>query len=145
MTIYTIGFARKSAQEFFETLRRSGAKRLLDIRLHNTSQLAGFTKRKDLQYFLQQIVGMEYCEVPLLAPEDRFLKEYRKTKDWAQFEQRYLELLKERQVERQIERGLFEGGAVLLCSEAKPERCHRRIAAEYLIRHLLVGTDIQHL
>lgn len=79
MTIYTIGFTKKTAREFFEALRGSGARHLLDIRLHNTSQLVGFTKRDDLRYFLRQIVDMEYHEVPILAPEDSFLSEYRKT------------------------------------------------------------------
>ena len=81
MTIYTIGFTKKSAKEFFEALRGSGAKHLLDIRLHNISQLAGFTKRDDLRYFLKQIVNIEYHEVPILAPEGSFLSEYRKTGD----------------------------------------------------------------
>jgi len=85
VTIYTIGFTKKSAEEFFEALRRSGARHLLDIRLHNTSQLAGFTKRNDLRYFLGQIVNMEYHEMPILAPEDSFISEYRETRDWVKF------------------------------------------------------------
>lgn len=145
MTIYTIGFTKKSAEEFFEALRRCGAKHLLDIRLHNTSQLAGFTKRGNLQYFLKQIVNMEYHEVPILAPEDSFIKEYRKTGDWVRFEQRYLKLLQQRQVERHIEPGWFEDGAILLCSEVKPDRCHRRLAAEYLVHSMLPGANIKHL
>jgi len=145
VTIYTIGFTKKSAKEFFEALRRSGAKHLLDIRLHNTSQLAGFTKGRDLEYFLKQVVNMEYHEVPILAPEDSFLKEYRKTKDWARFEQQYLELVRQRQVERYMQRTWFEEGAVLLCSETKPEHCHRRLAAEYLANSVLLGANIEHL
>ena len=145
MTIYTIGFTKKSAKEFFETLRRSGARHLLDIRLHNTSQLAGFTKRYDLRYFLRQIVNMEYHEMPILAPEDSFLSEYRKTGDWAKFEQSYLELIRQRQVEHHIAPALFKDGVVLLCSEAEPDHCHRRLAAEYLAHSILVGTNIEHL
>lgn len=145
MAIFTIGFTKMAAEEFFETVRRSGAKHLLDIRLHNTSQLAGFTKREDLRYFLRQILDMEYHEVRMLAPEDSLLKEYRRTKDWAKFEQGYIELLKQRQVERHIDISLFEEGAVLLCSEAKPDRCHRRLAAEYLAHSLLTGAAIEHL
>ncbi len=145
MTIYTIGFAKKSAEQFFEALRYSTAKRLLDIRLRNTSQLAGFTKREDLRYFLKQMLDMEYQEVPLLAPEDTLLRDYRKTRDWLDFEQRYLDLIKQRQVENQIERHLFEDGAVLLCSEPKPDKCHRRLAAEYLAHSLVTGADIIHL
>ena len=145
MTIYTIGFTKKSAEDFFEALRQSRAKHLLDIRLHNTSQLAGFTKRENLQYFLKQIVNMEYHEVLILAPEDSFLNEYRKTGDWARFERSYLDLLQQRQVERYIESAWFEEGAVLLCSETSPDHCHRRLAAEYLIHAMLPRATIEHL
>jgi len=145
MTIYTIGFNKKSAKEFFEALRRSGARHLLDIRLHNTSQLAGFTKRDDLHYFLRQIVNMEYHEVSILAPEDSFLSEYRKTGDWAKFEQSYLELIRQRQVECHIDPSLFEDGVVLLCSEAEPNHCHRRLVAEYLVHSLFPKANIEHL
>ena len=145
MTIYTIGFTKKSAKEFFETLRGSGAKHLLDIRLHNESQLAGFTKRNDLRYFLGYIVNMEYHEVPILAPEDSFLSEYRKTGDWAKFEQSYLELIRRRQVEHHIAPALFRDGVVLLCTEAEPNHCHRRLAAEYLVRSLFPNANIEHL
>lgn len=145
MTIYTIGFTKKSAEEFFEALRHSGARHLLDIRLHNKSQLAGFAKRDDLRYFLRQILNMEYHEIPILAPEDSFLNEYRKTGNWAKFEQSYLELIRQRQVELHIDRTLFEDGAVLLCSEAEPDHCHRRLAAKYLARSMLAGANIEHL
>lgn len=145
MTIYTIGFTKKSAKEFFESLRRSRARHLLDIRLHNKSQLAGFTKRDNLRYFLRQIVNMEYREMPILAPEDSFLNEYRKTGDWAKFEQSYLELIRQRQVEHHIDPALFKDGAVLLCSEAEPNHCHRRLAAEYLVRSLFPNANIEHL
>lgn len=145
MTIYTIGFTKKSAKEFFEALRHSGARHLLDIRLHNTSQLAGFTKRDDLCYFLRQIVNMEYHEKPILAPEDSFLNAYRKTGDWAKFEQSYLELIRQRQVEHHIDPALFKSGVVLLCSEAEPSHCHRRLAAEYLACSTLAGDNIKHL
>ena len=145
MTIYTIGFTKKSAEEFFEALRHSGARHLLDIRLHNKSQLAGFAKRDDLRYFLRQILNMEYHEIPILAPEDSFLNEYRKTGNWAKFEQSYLELIRQRQVELHIDPTLFEDGAVLLCSEVKPNRCHRRLAAEYLAHSMLAGANIEHL
>ena len=145
MTIYTIGFTRKSAKEFFKALQDSGAKHLFDIRLHNKSQLAGFTKRDDLRYFLKHIVNMEYHEVPILAPEDSFLREYYKTGDWDKFEHSYLELIRERQVECHINPALFKDGVVLLCSEAEPYHCHRRLAAEYLASSMLAGSNIEHL
>ena len=126
-------------------LRNSGAKHLLDIRLNNKSQLAGFTKRDDLSYFLKQLVNMKYHEVPTLAPEESMLKEYRKTDDWAKYEQEYLELIRQRQVERHIASVLFEEGIVLLCSEAEPVHCHRRIAAEYLAKTRPTDAKITHL
>lgn len=137
LTIYTIGFTKKSAEDFFEALRRSGAKHLLDIRLNNKSQLTGFTKRNDLPYFLKRLVNMEYREVPMLAPEESILKEYRKTGDWARYEQKYLELVQQRHAEKHIASVLFDEGVVLLCSEAEPTHCHRRLAAEYLVERML--------
>ena len=145
MTIYTIGFTKKPARDFFEALKKSGAKHLLDIRLHNTSQLAGFTKRDDLRYFVKEIAGMEYHEVPVLAPEDGALSDYRKSGDWDRFEECYATLIRRRRPENEIDPALFEEGAVLLCSEATAERCHRRLAAEYLKRTLLPQAEIVHL
>ncbi|MDP2661980.1 MAG: DUF488 domain-containing protein [Dehalococcoidia bacterium] len=145
MIIYTIGFTKKTAEVFFEALRSTGARHLLDIRLHNTSQLAGFTKRDDLRYFLGRVLGMEYHEAPVLAPDEDALRAYRKSSDWTSFEQCYLTGLRQRQAERLVDRALFEQGAVLLCSEPKPERCHRRLAAEYLKGQLLLNAVIAHL
>ena len=143
MTIYTIGFTKKSAEEFFKLLRHSGAKHLLDIRLNNTSQLTGFTKRSDLPYFLKHLVGMEYHEIPLLAPDESILKEYRKAGDWAKYEERYLDLLRRRDAAKHISTTLLQDGVVLLCSEAKPAHCHRRLAAEYLSQALPTETKIE--
>ena len=145
MTIYTIGFTKKTAEEFFEALRSSGAKHLFDIRLHNTSQLAGFTKRDDLRYFLKRIVDMEYHEVPILAPDNSILVRYRETGDWEEYEKAYLELIRQREVERHLNLKLFRKGVVFLCSEAEPDCCHRRLAAEYLKRTLFRRAKIQHL
>ena len=145
MIIYTIGFNEKSAEEFFETLRRSGARHLLDIRLSNTSQMAGFTKRNHLPYFLKEIVNMEYHAVPILAPEKSLRDEYRKTGDWTKYERSYLELIRQRQVELHMESSLFDDGVVLLCSEVKPDRCHRRLAADYLVHSLFPGASVEHL
>ncbi len=145
MTIYTIGFTKKTAEEFFEALRSSGARHLFDIRLHNTSQLAGFTKRDDLRYFLKQILNMEYHEVPILAPDDSILVRYRETGDWGEYERMYLALLRRRKVKRHMDPKLFKRGVVLLCSEAEPDHCHRRLAAKYLSSTVLSGAEIQHL
>jgi uncharacterized protein (DUF488 family) len=147
LTIYTIGFTKKTAEKFFEALRNSGAKHLLDIRLKNNSQLAGFTKKNDLPYFLKRLVNMEYHEIPILAPDESILKEYRKTGDWARYEQQYLALLQQRNAEKHITPALFEEGIVLLCSEAEATHCHRRLAAEYLVQNIpsINKTKIIHL
>ena len=136
MRIYTIGFTGKTAAEFFEPLKRNHIKRLLDIRLKNTSQLAGFTKKNDLEYFLKEILGADYFHVPILAPAEELLKKYKSDNDWAYYEPEYLRLLDTRGVEKNIDRSLFDRDVVLLCSEETPERCHRRLAAEYLSKFL---------
>ena len=147
MTIYTIGFTKKSAKDFFESLSSSEAEHLLDIRFNNKSQLAGFTKRNDLRYFLKHLVNMEYHEVPVLAPEESMLKEYRKNRDWREYEQRYLELIRHRKAEKHIAPTLIDKGIVLLCSEAEPTYCHRRLAAEYLVQTMPteIKAEIVHL
>jgi len=143
--ICTIGFTRKSAAEFFELLRSAGIARLIDVRLHNVSQLAGFSKRDDLAYFLREICRAEYVHEPLLAPTEELLAAYRGREiRWDEYERRFNALIVERAIERTVPREYFAVPAVLLCSEAAPERCHRRLVAEYLaekwgdvtIRHL---------
>lgn len=133
MAVYTIGFTKKSAAEFFGTLRRAGIKRLLDVRLSNSSQLGGFTKRDDLAYFLDAILGAEYRHEPLLAPTRELLDQYKKRRgSWRDYEEAFLTLMRDRAIESQLDRSLFEGPTVLLCSEPTAERCHRRLVLEYL-------------
>ena len=133
MEIYTIGFTKKTAAEFFGSLRRAGIKRLIDVRLNNTSQLAGFAKRDDLEYFLHQICQAEYRHEPMLSPDKELLDGYKKkTVPWDEYESRFLALLRERQAETRLDRRLFDVPAVLLCSEPTAEHCHRRLVAEYL-------------
>ncbi len=111
-------------------------RRLLDVRLNNSSQLAGFTKRTDLRFFLQALCDAEYVHEPLLAPTPDLLDTYRKRKGgWTQYEREFLALMAERRVEERLDRGLFAGPTVLLCSEATADRCHRRLALEYLQGH----------
>lgn len=132
-TLYTIGFTRSSAAHFFGRLRTAGVRRLIDVRLNNTSTLAGFTKRDDLAFFLCDIMAAEYHHVPLLAPTPEMLKAYQaKQITWDDYAARYDALLLERQVASSLDQGLFTGPSVLLCSEATPERCHRRLVAEHL-------------
>jgi uncharacterized protein (DUF488 family) len=144
MKIYTIGFTKKSAESFFETLRRSGATRLVDVRLNNVSQLAGFTKKQDLPYFLKTICNMEYTHLPILAPTQELLGGYKKDHhDWQWYEQRFLDVMKERRVEDTISPDTLDNSC-LLCSEAKPQHCHRRLVAEYLKSHW-ADVEITHL
>lgn len=144
MTIYTIGFTKKSAEQFFEALRRSGARRVVDVRLNNVSQLAGFAKKQDLKYFLEKICGMEYVHLPILAPTQQILDEYKKHKgDWQVYERRFLELMRERKIEEQVPPDVIADGC-LLCSEDKPDHCHRRLVAEYLKEHW-GDVEIRHL
>lgn len=142
---YTIGFTQKSAPAFFKTLRHHGVKRLLDVRINNTSQLAGFTKRDDLPFFLQELCGAEYRHEPLLAPTQTLLKRYRQGEVvWSVYAADFLQLLSERSVEKVLTPEFFETPTVLLCSEATPERCHRRLVVEYL-KEKWGALDIIHL
>jgi len=130
--IFTIGFTKKSAESFFAKLKSAGVKRLLDIRLNNISQLAGFTKKDDLHYFVKEICGIEYTHLPELAPTQDILKAYKKNQaSWSDYEHKFLELMRSRRVEETIPRELLDGSC-LLCSEEKPDHCHRRLVAEYL-------------
>jgi uncharacterized protein (DUF488 family) len=145
MDIYSIGFTHKSASEFFEILKSNGIERLLDVRLSNTSQLAGFTKQADLAYFLKQICGAEYEHEPLLAPSEELFRAYRKEGgSWEALADGYLKLLKARKVESVLSKSSFKKKTVLLCSEATPDQCHRRLALEYLEKHW-PGLKIHHL
>lgn len=130
--LFTIGFTKKTAEAFFTKLSKAGVKRVIDIRLNNVSQLAGFAKRDDLRYFLKTICNIDYIHKPELAPPRDILEEYKKNKgDWSVYEKRFLALLAERKPEQTISRDMFDGGC-LLCSEDKPDNCHRRLVAEYL-------------
>lgn len=133
MEIYTIGFTQTTAERFFKRLADAGVARLLDVRLNNTSQLAGFAKAKDLPYFLQELVGATYEHEPLLAPTQELLDEYKKRKgDWRAYERQFLDLLASRRIESALSIGDFRAPTALLCSEASAEHCHRRLVCEYL-------------
>lgn len=144
MKLFTIGFTKKPARRFFELLRASGAKRVVDVRLNNVSQLAGFAKKDDLAYFLKEICGMHYVHVPELAPTQEMLDEYRKQKgEWRTYENSFLALMKQRRIEESVPKEVVADGC-LLCSEDKPHHCHRRLVAEYLKEHW-GDVDIAHL
>lgn len=133
MEVYSIGFTKRTAAEFFGALKRVGIKRLLDVRLNNSSQLAGFTKRDDLPFFLKEICGAEYVHEPLLAPTQDLLDAYKKQKgSWENYERKFLQLMADRRVENRIDRNLFAVPTALLCSETTADHCHRRLVLEYL-------------
>jgi len=135
MKIFTIGFTNKKAERFFEGLRRAGVKRVVDVRLNNISQLAGFTKKDDLNYFLRTIGHIEYVHVPDLAPTKEMLDAYKKQHgDWGVYERAFTNLMELRGIEKHVTKDVVDS-CCLLCSEDKPHHCHRRLVAEYLQRH----------
>lgn len=135
MKVYTIGFTEKSAETFFGLLESSGAKRLLDVRLNNRSQLAGFAKRDDLRFFLRRIAGMDYVHEPLLAPTQELLDRYKKRGGaWEAYERDFVSLMESRRIEANVARDLV-ADSCLLCSEHKPQQCHRRLVLEYFQKH----------
>ena len=134
IAVYTIGFARKSAETFFAKLEEYGVWRVVDIRLRNTSALAGFTRRDDLRFFLGRVTGIDYTHRPELAPSPALLDDYQKARiDWPTYERRFNEIITERRIETQVTHEEMDH-ACLLCSEPEPNKCHRRLVAEYLKR-----------
>lgn len=130
--IFTIGFAQKTAREFFTRLMNSGIQKIVDVRLNNVSQLAGFTKKDDLEYFLQTIGGVGYIHKPDLAPTKEILNAYKnKEINWDEYEIRYRALLKTRKAENLVTPEEMNR-CCLLCSEPTADKCHRRLLAEYL-------------
>ncbi len=133
MEICTIGFTQTTAEHFFRRLADAGLQRLLDVRLNNTSQLAGFAKAADLPYFLRELVGATYQHQPLLAPTKDLLDAYKKHKgDWGTYERGFLALMERRRIDVVLDRADFEKRTALLCSEATAEHCHRRLVVEFL-------------
>jgi len=132
MTLYTIGSGKKSAREFFTLLQQNGVRRLIDIRLNNTSQLAGFTKKVDLEYFLKAIADIDYIHMPEFAPTEKLLEGYKSKKiSWLEYEDEYFRILEVRQTLDKLSYNFFESSC-LLCSEPTAKQCHRRLLAEYL-------------
>ena len=132
MKVFTIGFTKKNAEQFFGRLKQPGLVRLVDARMNNVSQLAGFTKKDDLRFFLRQISNIDYLHMPELAPSQDILDDYKKNGgDWATYERKFLALMEKRRVEDNVSKDIINGGC-LLCSEPTPEHCHRRLVAEYL-------------
>ncbi|MGJ5070814.1 DUF488 domain-containing protein [Bradyrhizobium oligotrophicum] len=143
--VFTIGFTQTSAERFFNRLDKAGIKTVIDVRLHNTSQLAAFAKADDLAFFLLKINNISYVHQPLLAPTDAMLKAYKKEKgDWDVYEKRFINLMEERKIEQRLTPKMFEG-ACLLCSEALPHHCHRRLVCDYLNEKWNGALSVRHL
>lgn len=144
ITLYTIGFTKKNARAFFGALLDAGVTRVVDVRLNNTSQLAGFAKRDDLTYFLQAVGGIGYIHLPQFAPSEEILDDYKKKQlPWPAYEERFLALMARRNPAAKLVPAEFDRNC-LLCSEAQPDQCHRRLVAEYL-RDLWGPVTVKHL
>jgi uncharacterized protein (DUF488 family) len=145
VNVATIGFTQTDAESFFGRLRKADVKKVIDVRLHNTSQLSGFAKANDLKYFLHQIDSIQYSHEPLLAPTDDMLKGYKKQKGaWADYERAFLRLMAEREIDKRFTPHDFDR-ACLLCSEAKPHHCHRRLVCDYLNDKWKGALSVHHL
>lgn len=149
-TLFTIGFTKKTAEEFFRLLQEAEVQRVIDIRENRVGQLAGFAKYPDIAFFLDSVppCGIEYIYEPLFAPTPEIRQAYRTTKDWNEYEKSFFELMEQRKVLERAQPSMFEGRVALLCSEAGPEKCHRRLVAELLAKHWRVlGHDgeVRHL
>lgn len=132
INIFTIGFTKKSAEVFFTKLKEAGVKRIVDVRLNNSSQLAGFSKKDDLIYFLKELADIDYVHMPELSPTKEILDAFKKKKgDWAAYVNDFIDLLKQRGVEDTVSKDIMDRGC-LLCSEDQPDQCHRRLVADYL-------------
>lgn len=142
--LFTIGFTKKSAEKFFTSLRASGVKTLVDVRLNNVSQLAGFSKRDDLRFFLKEICEIEYVHLADLAPTKEMLDAYKKSGgSWDEYAKRFLDLMAARRIEDTLSKEMLSNSC-MLCSEDKPLHCHRRLVAEYL-QERWNGVSIEHL
>lgn len=143
---FTIGFTQKSASRFFTLLSDAGVKKLIDVRLNNVSQLAGFAKRDDLKFFLNELCEADYQHLEELAPTKSILDAYKKKQMvWEEYEDRFLNLMEQRNIERLVTPSELENSC-LLCSEHKPHHCHRRLVVEYLNAHWgNVNLDVVHL
>lgn len=145
ITLYTIGFTKKSAEHFFNLLRDNNVKQLVDVRISNSSQLAGFAKGKDLEFFVREICHIPYKHVADFAPSKELLDRWHKQDvTWEEYERIYIQLLNDRNIMRNYGIKAFDGSC-FLCSEDTPEQCHRRLLAEYLKKHSTEQVMILHL
>lgn len=145
ITLYTIGFTKKSACEFFELLKKHSVRTVVDVRISNSSQLAGFAKGSDLTYFLKQIGGISYRHIVDFAPTKELLSDYRAGKvDWSEYTKVFNNLLEHRLINKRYRVADFDN-CCFLCSEETSEKCHRRLLAEYLKQQDPENVKIIHL
>ena len=143
-TIYTIGFTRKTLQQFIERLRAVDVSEVIDIRLRNTSQLAGWSKYPDVAYLLTAGFGIHYEHRLEFAPTAELLDEYNTTRNWPAYEPRFKRILADRQLGNEAQTLLMKERICLLCTEPTADRCHRRLVAEYL-KSFRPELEIRHL
>ncbi len=145
MNIYTIGFTQKNAETFFGFIKSENISTLIDVRLNNVSQLAGFAKKDDLKYFLKELCDVSYIHIPDLTPTKDILNSYKKGKiSWNEYEGEFLNLMSKRHIEKILKPELLNNGC-LLCSEHEPHFCHRRLVVEYLNDHSDLDLKVKHL
>lgn len=145
MEIFTIGFTKKNAETFFDFIQKSKVSTLIDVRLNNVSQLAGFAKRDDLKFFLKELCGTDYVHAPELAPTKEMLSSYKKgDMPWEAYEDKFLNLMSQRNIEKLVQPALLDNGC-LLCSEHEPHLCHRRLVVEYLNENSDLDLEVKHL
>lgn len=145
MNVYTIGFTQKMAERFFTLIRNSNISTLIDVRLNNVSQLAGFAKKDDLRFFLRELCEASYIHMPDWAPTKEILNAYKKNSiTWDAYEDKFLNLMARRSIERDVDKQILEQGC-LLCSEHEPHHCHRRLVVEYLNEHTGLELQVKHL
>jgi len=143
-TIYTIGFTKRTLQGFIEALRGAGVRRVIDVRLRNTSQLAGWSKYPDFAYLLEDGFGIAYEHHPEFAPTGELLDAYKQNRDWPRYEAEFKRLLAARKPEAEGRALVEQESICLLCTEPTAEKCHRRLVAEYLAG-LAPKVEVEHL
>jgi uncharacterized protein (DUF488 family) len=145
MNIYTIGFTKKNAETFFKFIKSSAIKTVVDVRLNNVSQLAGFAKKDDLKFFLRELCSTEYIHAPELTPTKEILNPYKDGKmTWQAYEDKFLNLMAQRNIEKSVRPELLDNGC-LLCSEHEPHMCHRRLVVDYLNKNSDLNLTVKHL
>ncbi|MFH1337594.1 MAG: DUF488 domain-containing protein [Nanoarchaeota archaeon] len=131
--LFTIGFTKKSLEQFLELLKKNKISVVIDIRLNNTSQLAGFAKADDLRYILEEFSGIKYQHITEFAPSKKIFDDYKKNKNWKKYEKAYKNLILQRKLKSKLlTLASIHKNICFLCSETESEHCHRRLLAEYL-------------